>query len=317
MNASHPLYPVIEPHATGLLDVTDGHRLAYELCGNPEGVPAIVLHGGPGAGCKPEHRRYFDPAHYRIVLFDQRGAGHSTPYASIEHNTTDALVGDIETLRAHLGIDRWLVFGGSWGSTLGLAYAAAHPQACLALVLRGIWLCRPADLRWWFEGLRIIQPERWRKFAEHVPPDERDDLLAAYFRRLSHADPAVHMPAAICWKAYEMGCSTLFPGDTSGGMDASNALSLARIEAHYMRHSVFMREGYLLDAVPRFRHVPGVIVHGRYDMLCPIDGALALADAWPEAEFRIVPDAGHSAMEPGIRAQLVEATDRFRDALRW
>lgn len=316
MKASPAMYPVIEPCATGELDVSDDHRLAYELCGNPAGVPAIVLHGGPGGGSRPEYRRFFDPAYYRIVAFDQRGAGHSTPYASIEHNTTADLVNDIEALRRHLGIDRWLVFGGSWGSTLGLAYAAAHPQACLALVLRGIWLCRPADLWWWFQGLRIVQPERWRTFAGHVPSVERGDLLAAYFRRLTDSDPAVHLPAAMRWKAYEVGCSTLLPSQTADELDVHNALSLARIEAHYMRNSVFLRDGYLLDAVPRFRHVPGVIVHGRYDMLCPVDGALMLAEAWPEARFCIVPDAGHSAMEPGTCARLVEATDRLRDVLR-
>lgn len=308
---SHALYPDIEPYATGVLDVSDGYTLPFELCGNPQGLPAVVFHGGPGAGCTPTHRRYFDPSVYKIVLFDQRGAGRSTPYAGIEHNTTAKLVEDIEVLRAHLGIDRWVVFGGSWGSTLGLAYAAAHPQTCLALILRGIWLCRPEDEVWWFESIRSVFPEYWRDFASHIPLGERGDLLGAYLRRLTDPDPAIHMPAAVAWDAYETRCSTLLPPETPEWEEAPR-LSMARIEAQYMRHAVFMGAGELLASVPRFRHVPGVIIHGRYDMLCPVEAAFALADAWPEARLEIVPDAGHSAMEPGIRRSLVAATDRFR-----
>lgn len=308
---SHALYPEIEPYATGVLEVSDGYTLPYELCGNPQGLPAVVFHGGPGAGCTPTHRRYFDPAVYKIVLFDQRGAGRSTPYAGIEHNTTAKLVEDIEVLRAHLRIDRWVVFGGSWGSTLGLAYAGAHPQACLALILRGIWLCTPEDEKWWFQGIRAIFPEYWRDFASHIPPGERGDLLGAYLRRLADPDPAIHMPAAAAWDTYETRCSTLLPPEPSD-LEEPPRLSMARIEAQYMRHAVFMGAGELLASVPRFRHVPGVIIHGRYDMLCPVESATALAEAWPEARLEIVPDAGHSAMEPGIRRALVAATDRFR-----
>ena len=307
-----PLYPEIVPYRSGVLGVSGGHRLAYELCGNPAGEPVVVLHGGPGAGCTPMHRRFFDPASYRIVLFDQRGAGRSTPYASLHRNTTQDLVADIEALRRHLRIERWMVFGGSWGSTLALAYAAAHPQACRALVLRGIWLCRASDLDWWFDGLRSVFPEYWQAFASAIPEAERSDLLGAYLQRLSDPDPAVHRPAATAWNLYETRCSRLLAPEGDQLADASARLSLARIEAHFMRHRAFLRAGELLDAVPRIRHMPAVIVHGRYDMLCPVEGAFRLARDWPAAELVIIPDAGHSATEPGIQRALVGATDRFR-----
>jgi proline iminopeptidase len=307
------LYPPIEPYESGFLPVSGGHRLAYELCGNPKGRPVVFLHGGPGAGCSPTHRRFFDPSAYKIVLFDQRGAGRSTPYASIIDNTTAHLVADIEALRGHLSIERWVVFGGSWGSTLSLAYAAAHPEACRALIVRGIWLCRPLDLRWWFEDLRLVYPDYWQEFAGHIPVDERHDLLDAYFRRLTHPDPAIHMPAAIAWEKYETSCATLLPSRQNAAVPRASVLSMSRIEAHYMRNDAFLRENELIESVPRFRHVPGVIVHGRYDMLCPVEGAVALATAWPEATLNIVPDAGHSALEPGTRRQLVAAADRFRN----
>lgn len=306
------LYPPMEPYDSGFLTVSGGHRLAYELCGNPSGRPVIFLHGGPGAGCTPTHRRFFDPSAYRIVLLDQRGAGRSTPAASLIENTTGHLVADIECLRRHLDITRWIVFGGSWGSTLALAYAAAHPAACRALVLRGVWLCRPVDIEWWFEQLRLVHPEHWGEFAGHIPPEERHDLLAAYLRRLLDPDPSVHMPAALAWEKYEMGCSTLLPAPDDHRLPRDRILQLARIEAHYMHHRCFLRENELIDAVPRFRHLPGVIVHGRYDMLCPVEGAVALAAAWPEATLSIVADAGHSAAEPAIRRQLVAAMDGLR-----
>ena len=277
------LYPEIEPYETGFLPVAGGHVLAYELCGNPGGRPVVFLHGGPGAGCWSVHRRFFDPSAYRIVLFDQRGAGRSTPTACIDANTTADLVGDIETLRRHLRVRRWVVFGGSWGSTLALAYAAAHADACRALVLRGVWLCRRSDVQWWFEDLRRFFPEHWHAFVSHIPESERANLLEAYFRRLMDADPAVHMPAAVAWATYEMRCETLLPRADAQEPPSPSTLAMARIEAHYLRHRSFLKEGELLDAVPRFRHVPGAIVHGRYDMLCPIDGACALAEAWSAA----------------------------------
>ena len=303
------LYPPLSAHDSGVMAVSGGHKLAYEICGNPQGFPAVFLHGGPGAGCAPIHRRFFDPAVYRIVLFDQRGAGRSTPYASIENNTTADLVDDIEQLRRHLGIERWLVFGGSWGSTLALAYAARHAQRCAALVLRGVWLCRPSDLQWWFEGLRMVYPDYWKDFSDHIAQNERDDLLAAYSRRLNDMNPAVYGPAAQTWDRYETRCSRLLPvAEGTGG----SSLALARLEAHYMTHAAFLRPNELVEAVPHFRHVPAVIIHGRYDMLCPLEGAFALASAWPEASLEVVPDAGHSALESGTLQRLVAATNRFR-----
>jgi proline iminopeptidase len=316
LNALRELYPVIEPYQTGVLEVSGGHHLSYEVCGNPNGLPAVFLHGGPGAGCEADHRRFFDPSFYRIVLFDQRGAGRSIPSASIENNTTAYLVDDIETLRRRLEVDQWLVFGGSWGSTLALAYAAAHPHTCLGLILRGIWICRPVDLRWQFYDARRVFPEHWQLFAEHVPPAERDDLLGAYWKRLNDPDPAVHLPAANRWAAYESNCLSLLPSVQAKMPTHTNMLAMARIEAHYMRNRAFLRQGQLLQGISRFRSVPGVIVHGRYDMLCPVDGAFTLAKAWPEARFSIVPNAGHAVTEPGILSQLVEATDRFRDSGR-
>jgi len=216
-------------------------------------------------------------------------------------------------MRRRLEIDRWVVFGGSWGSTLGLAYAAAHPEACRALILRGIWLCRPIDLQWWFDGIRLVYPEYWQAFVAHIPPAERHDLLDAYLRRLLNPDPAVHLPAATAWERYETSCERLMPPDSDDSSPPANPLAMPRIEAYYMRHGSFLRHNELIDAVPRFRHVPGVIVHGRYDMLCPVEAAVSLAATWPEAKLLIVPDAGHSALEPGTRRQLVTATDRFRD----
>jgi proline iminopeptidase len=306
------LYPEIQPHRAGSLPVADGHVLAWEQCGNPAGLPVVVLHGGPGAGCTAMQRRFFDPAAYRIVLFDQRGAGRSTPHASLHRNTTADLVADIEALRDALGIGRWLVFGGSWGSTLALAYAQAHPRRCLGLVLRGVWLCRPDDLAWQFHGLRGIYPEYWRDFAAWLPEAERGDPIAAYLRRLVDPDPAVHLPAAARWNAYEARCSRLHPMADDEVAALPPRLALARIEAHYMRHAAFLRPRQLLDAVPRLRHLPAVVVHGRYDMLCRIDAAFALVEGWSAARLVVVPDAGHSAGEPGIQRALVAATDGFR-----
>lgn len=307
------LYPAIEPYETGVFPVGDGHQLYYELCGNPKGKPVVFLHGGPGSGATSDHRRFFDPKRYRILVFDQRGSGRSTPTASIENNTTQHLIADIEALRRHLGVTRWVVFGGSWGSTLGLAYAAAHPEACVALVLRGIWLCRKSDLQWWLYGVRTIFTEFWDEFAGYLPEAERGDILENYFKRLIDPDPAVHMPAAAVWKTYESRISSLITKPGSEKSPGPRTLAMSRIEAHYMRNAVFLGEGELLKAVPRFRHVPAAIVHGRYDVICPAEGAVALARAWPEAAFTMVPDAGHSAMEPGIRKALVAATDRFAD----
>jgi proline iminopeptidase len=308
-----PLHPHVEPHAHGMLDVGDGHRLRYEVSGNPDGQPVLFLHGGPGSGCKPEHRRFFDPRRWRIVLFDQRGAGGSTPSGSLVANTTQHLVADIEALRRHLGIARWVVFGGSWGSTLGLAYAAAHPGSCAGLILRGIWLARRRDIDWWMRGVRRIFPEYWEAFVGHLDPAERADVVAAYGRRLADPDPAIHMPAAVAWRGFDQKLSSLRPAADDVAPPGSQTLAVARIEQHYVRNEAFLAEGELLRGVARFRHVPGVILHGRYDMIAPVDGAIALARAWPEAECRIIEDGSHSTGEPGMRNALLGAVDRFAE----
>jgi proline iminopeptidase len=310
----HPLFPPIEPFASAMLDLDAPHRMYYEESGNPKGVPVVFLHGGPGAGSSAVHRQFFDPAFYRIVVYDQRGAGRSTPLGCLEKNTTPDLVSDLERLRKHLGIERWMVFGGSWGSTLALAYAEHHPGRCLALVLRGIFLCRRSEIDWFLYGLRTIFPEAWRAFSGYIPQAERSDLLAAYHRRLVDPDPAVHMPAARSWSVYEGSCSTLLPNPALVADFASDrvALGLARIEAHYFVNDIFLAENFLLANARRLKDIPGVIVQGRYDIVCPAISADDLHRAWPEAEYSIVPDAGHSAFEPGIRSRLVAATEAFK-----
>jgi len=308
------MYPDLEPDETGRLPLDGPHVMYWEVSGNPAGVPALFIHGGPGAGASPAHRRFFDPAHYRIVIFDQRGAGRSTPLGELDDNTTPHLIADIERLRIYLGIDRWLVFGGSWGSTLALAYGEAHPERCLAFVLRGIFLCRPSEIEWFLYGMRAVFPDVWDRFAGYIPPDERSDLLEAYRRRLEHPDPAVHMPAARQWSLYEGACSTLLPSPEAlkhFGDDVV-ALGLARIEAHYFANGIFLPADSLLGRVERIRHLPCVIVQGRYDMVCPAVSAYDLHAVWPEATLHVVADAGHSAWEPGIRARLVAATERFK-----
>ncbi len=308
------LYPEIDPHAQGRLDLDSRHVMYWEVSGNPKGLPVLFLHGGPGAGASSTHRRFFDPRTYRIVIFDQRGSGRSTPLGSLDDNTTPHLIRDIERLRRHLGIERWVVFGGSWGSTLALAYGQVHPERCLAFVLRGIFMSRKAEIDWFVEGVRSIYPEAWRAFAEPIPEPERNDLLHAYHRRLVHPDPSVHLPYARAWSRFEGACSTLLPNPelVAQFSSDSHALGLARIEAHYFANGSFLPEGGLLAGIDRIRRIPTVIVQGRYDMVCPIVTADELTRVWPEAEYVVVPDAGHSALEPGVRAQLVRATDRFR-----
>ncbi|MEK6209544.1 MAG: prolyl aminopeptidase [Pseudomonadota bacterium] len=308
------LYPDIEPHQSGYLRLDQRHEMYWEVSGNDDGVPVVFLHGGPGAGASPMHRRFFDPAHYRIVIFDQRGAGRSRPHGELAGNTTPNLIADMEKLRAHLGIDKWIVFGGSWGSTLALAYGEAHPQRCMALVLRGIFLCRKLEIDWFLYGMRLVYPEAWSKFAEFVPEAERKDLLSAYAKRLNDPDPEVHMPAAHQWSIYEGSCSTLLPSPSTVAHFAEDivALGLARIEAHYFSNGIFLAENSLLENAGRLRSIPGIIVQGRYDMVCPIVSADDLHRAWPEAQYIIVPDAGHSVWEPGISARLVAAMERFK-----
>lgn len=309
------LYPPLEAYASGMLDVGGVHRIYWETSGNPDGIPVLFVHGGPGSGTSPNQRRFFDPARYRIILFDQRGCGRSTPHGELADNTTPHLIADMEVLRARLGVERWLVFGGSWGSTLTLAYAEAHPDRCLGLVLRGIFLCRRSEIDWFLYGIRAFFPEAQRQLAEFIPEAERGDLLTAYHRRLIDPDPAIHQPAAHRWATFEAACSTLLPNPelvAAFGSDQTE-LSLSRIEAHYFVNDIFLPENALLASVDRIRSIPGVIVQGRYDAVCPIVSADELSRAWPEAHYVIVADAGHSAFEPGIARELVAACDRFAE----
>nr|WP_233171757.1 prolyl aminopeptidase [Dyella sp. ASV21] len=311
------MYPEIEPYRTWRLAVDDIHELYVEECGNPQGLPVVFLHGGPGAGLSPYHRRFFDPTRYRIVLFDQRGAGKSTPHADLRNNTTQHLVADIEAIREHLGIERWGVFGGSWGSTLALAYAQAHPERALGLVLRGIFLARPGELRWFNEldgGASWIFPERWARYLAHIPESEHHDLVEAYWRRLDSDDETVRLAAAMAWGNWEGGSTTLIhdPNEPGNFDNPQVAISVARAEVHYFRHAMFLEPGQLLRDLGAIRHIPATIVHGRYDIICPVKSACDLADAWPEAKLHIVL-AGHSAADPAIVDQLVQATDALAD----
>jgi proline iminopeptidase len=314
-NARRGLYPPVEPGRQGHLAVGDGHEIYWEECGRPDGKPALFLHGGPGAGCDTRARRFFDPARYRIVLFDQRGCGRSRPHASLEHNTTWDLVADIERLREHLGIASWQVFGGSWGSTLALAYAQAHPAQVTELVLRGIFLLRRSELDWFYQqGASALYPDRWAQYVAPIPESERGNLMQAFYRRLIGADRGAAIAAARAWAVWEGSTSFLLTDDENvrkWGEDEF-ALAVARIECHYFVNGGFLRdERQLLDDVARIRHIPAVIVQGRYDVVCPMMTAWDLHCAWPEAEFCVVPDAGHSAFEPGITDRLVRATDRY------
>ncbi|MEN9202270.1 MAG: prolyl aminopeptidase [Thermostichus sp. DG_1_5_bins_95] len=309
------LYPPIQPYDQGRLAVSPLHTIYYEQCGDPAGKPVVFLHGGPGGGIDPVYRQYFDPKRWRVVLFDQRGCGRSQPYGELRENTTWDLVADIEKLRRYLQIERWVVFGGSWGSTLALAYGQTHPQSCLGFILRGIFLLRSLEIRWFYQaGASYLFPEAWQHFLELIPVEERGDLLAAYHRRLTDADPAVRLQAARAWSIWEASTSKLIPSsdliERFGQGEFAEAF--ARIECHYFIHRGFLDpEDQLLRDVGRIRHLPGVIVQGRYDVVCPPISAWELHQAWPEAEFQVIPDAGHSITEPGIRSALIEATDRL------
>lgn len=313
------LYPPIEPYDSGELIVGDGNRVHWEQSGRPDGKPVVFLHGGPGSGTAPWHRRFFDPERYRIVLFDQRGCGRSTPHASVpdadlRHNTTWHLVADIELLRRNLGIDRWQVFGGSWGSALALAYAQAHPDSVAELVLRGVFTLRRHELEWFYEGgAAAIFPDLWEEFIAPIPVLERSRLIEAYHRRLGDPDPAVHVPAAVAWSRWEAATLTLLPDAqlVESMTEPATATAFARIENHYFVHGGWFREGQLIDGVDAIRGIPSVIVQGRYDVCTPAMTAWDLHRAWPEAELVVVPDASHSASEPGIARALRAATDRF------
>jgi proline iminopeptidase len=310
------LYPEIEPFDSGVLDVDARHRIYYEQCGNPQGKPVVLLHGGPGAGCSAKMRRFHDPKHYRIVLFDQRGSGRSTPHADLVDNTTWDLVADIERLREHLGIERWQVFGGSWGSTLALAYAEAHPRRVTELVLRGIFMLRRWELEWFYQqGANRLFPDAWEQYLAAIPEVERGDLISAYNRRLTSADEATRLSAARAWSVWEASTSLLLQDEAfiEGHRDPHFALSFARIESHYFVHGGFFDvEDQLLRDAHRLQGIPGAIVHGRYDVVCPIQNAWELHKAWPGSKLFISPTAGHSAYEAENAAALVEATDSFR-----
>lgn len=308
------LYPPIEPYSTRRLDVGKGHQLHVEQVGNPEGIPILFLHGGPGAGCEAYHRRFFDPAAYRVVLFDQRGCGRSTPHAELQHNTTWDLVDDIERIRDTLGIERWLLFGGSWGSTLALAYAQRHPERVIGLILRGVFLCRDREIDWFYQsGASRIFPDYWQDYLAPIPEQERGDLLHAYHRRLTGDNELMRMAAAKAWSVWEGRTASLHPNRAVVDFFSQphTALSLARIECHYFVNHAFLRPDQLLEEAHRLNGIPGVIVQGRYDLICPMESAWQLHQAWRGSELMVIPDAGHSAAEPGIRQALIETTDRF------
>ena len=308
------LFPHIDPYKTHTVAVSDGHHLYVEECGRADGLPVVFVHGGPGAACELYHRRFFDPDVYRIVLFDQRGCGRSTPHASLQGNTTQDLIADMEVIRRTLGIERWVVFGGSWGSTLGVAYAETHPERVLGLILRGIFLCRPRDIHWFYqEGASFLLPDYWSDYLEIIPELERDDLMGAYYRRLTGDDELAMMAAARAWSLWEGRASTLLPKAevVEHFANPQTALSLARIECHYFMNNSFLEDNQLLQHAARLRDIPGVIVHGRYDVVCPLEQAWALHRVWPQAQLMVIPDAGHSATEPGIVEALLAATNRF------
>ena len=313
------LYPPIIPYVSHHFDVDPPHRLYVEECGNPKGIPVVFLHGGPGSGCEPYHRSFFDPERYRIVLFDQRGCGRSIPHAELQGNTTQALVADIELIRQKLGINQWMVFGGSWGSTLGLVYAETHPERVLAMVLRGIFLCRPQEIHWFYqEGASRLFPDYWQGYLTPIPVAERDALLPAYYRRLTSDNELERVYAAKAWSIWEGRCATLLPSKTviDHFGDPFTALSLARIECHYFMNNTFLSDNQILNNAGKLRDIPGVIVHGRYDVVCPIDNAWQLQQHWPNSELHIIADAGHSASEPATAAALINATDSMARLLR-
>lgn len=310
-------FPEIEPYNHGMLKVSDLHTLYWEECGNPQGKPVVFLHGGPGGGVAPDHRRFFDPKVYRIILFDQRGSGRSTPCAELRENTTWNLVQDIETIREMLKIQKWVVFGGSWGSTLALTYAITHPTKIKALVLRGIFLCRPSEIKWFYqEGASQIFPDYWDEYLKVIPKEEAHDLVAAYYKRLTHQDPKIRLEAAKAWSKWEAATSRLFvdPAAVEDFDDPEYALSFARIECHYFTNNAFFEtNNWILENVDKIRHIPASIVQGRYDVVCPARSAWDLHKAWPEAHFEFVQDAGHAAAEPGTRSALIQATERYKN----
>lgn len=314
-NSTYNLYPVLEVFDTKILKSSDLHEVYYEICGNPTGEPVVFLHGGPGSGCNPTQRRFFDPAHYRIVLIDQRGCGRSKPQGSVTQNTTDDLVNDIDAIRSALGIEQWLVFGGSWGSTLALAYALAYPQHVTGLILRGIFLSRPSELHWFLGEVKTFFPEPWEALCMFLPPDERHNPLVAYEKLIFSEDLNVSIPAAIRWNAFESSIMSLLPRPATSNNEVNGEIELARarIQIHYIQNHCFVGNRDLLaEAKEKLTHIPTQIIQGRYDMVCPPITAWELSRAMPHAEFHIIQDAGHSAMEAGITSALVAATEKFK-----
>lgn len=309
-------FPEIQPFNKGMLKVSDIHTLYWEECGNPQGRPVVFLHGGPGGGIAPDYRRFFDPETYRIVLFDQRGSGQSTPCAEIRENTTWDLVSDIESIRKMLNIEKWVVFGGSWGSTLALAYAITHSEKVKALVLRGIFLCRPSEIRWFYqEGASQLFPDVWDEYLKPIPENERHDLVNAYYKRLTHENVDIRLQAAKAWSKWEAATSRLIIDQKSINEfdEPEYALSFARIECHYFTNNAFFKtNNWLLENIEKIRHIPAAIIQGRYDIVCPMRSAWDLHKAWPEAKLTIVPNSGHAAAEPGTRSALIEATESFK-----
>ena len=302
------LYPAYSSYRTGWLDVGQGHSLRWSMGGNPNGVPVLFLHGGPGGASHSAYRRFFDPLHYKVILFDQRGCGQSKPYAQTLGNTTQDILGDIKALQDHLKIPRWILFGGSWGSTLGLLAAQADPDSCLALCLRGIFFGSSKEIDWYFKGIPRLYPEAAQAFVDFLPQEERQDPLAGYYRRLMSDNPQVHGPASRAWNNFEAACATV----ESQATGSSSSLALARLEAHYLTNGFFLEENQILNHMPRIQHIPGMIVHGRHDAVCLPESAYQLAQLWPEAALRIVPQAGHSAMETNLRRALVGAMETLK-----
>ncbi len=306
------LFPEIRPNSTHLLPVDDIHTLYIEESGNPDGIPVLFIHGGPGAGCGALDRRFFDPDKFRIILFDQRGAGQSTPHANLENNTTNHLIKDIEKIRQFFHIEKWLLFGGSWGSTLALVYAQAFPERVCAMILRGIFLCREQDLEWFYQrGADRIFPDYWQDYLTQIPKPERDDMIKAYYKRLTGNNEIAKMSAAKAWSQWEGRCATLRPNPdvVHHFVEPHTAISLARIEAHYFINKAFLAPNQIINNAAKLANIPGIIIHGRYDMVCPLDGATALHDVWPSAELHIIRDAGHSSREPSIGDALIKATN--------
>jgi len=311
------LFPQIEPYEFGFLEVDSTHKIYWEKVGNSEGVPILVLHGGPGAGGNTSLRQFFDPNYYNIIIFDQRGSGRSTPSACIKNNTTQDLIKDIEKLRILLKINKWIIFGGSWGSSLSLAYSQEYPKNIISIVLRGVFLCREKEIKWFLSGIKNIFPDYWNRFSSFLPIEEREDLLNSYYKRLTSKDPKIYQKAAVSWARYEANCSTLLPNASvyEEFVDTQMAVNLARLEAHYFINKLFLKEGQLLKNINNILNIKGYIIQGRYDAICPIESAYDLADSWPNANIRIIEAAGHSSLEKPIQNALIETTEEIKKTI--